>query len=129
MIQTEKRCEKMSNLVRRSCFLNKRCDRMIAKKDAVSCFEGNRLLLESGISFGSSRQKRGVTGGAAPCILGKDEVASSNLASSSIKTSKSNDVEVFIYPWTDLKDQSKHAGGMLLATAGRSETIILRSKM
>ena len=38
----------MSNLVRRSCFLNRRCDRMIAKKDAVSLLDRNCRLLESG---------------------------------------------------------------------------------
>ena len=89
MIQTEKRCEKMSNLVRTSCFVNRRCDRVTAKKDAVSLLKQNCRLLESGKETRRSEAVERSVRGAAPQFLGKDEVASSNLASSSKRKSAS----------------------------------------
>ena len=92
MIQTEKRCEKMSNLVRTSCFVNRRCDRVTAKKDAVSLLKQNCRLLESGNEARRSEPVERSVRGAAPQFLGKDEVASSNLASSSKKETPSKSV-------------------------------------
>ena len=96
MIQTEKRCEKMSNLVRRSCFLNRRCDRLTAKKDAVSLLKQNCRLLESGNETRKSGPVERSVRGAAPQFLGKDEVASSNLASSS-KTKRPSVQMAFLF--------------------------------
>ena len=64
----------MSNLVRRSCFLNRRCDRLTAKKDAVSLLKQNCRLLESGNETRKSGPvERSVRGGA-PQFLGYEDV-------------------------------------------------------
>ena len=50
-------------------------------------------------------------------ILGKDEVASSNLASSSKKSVIPTGMADFLLANTDLNDCMQQSGGLLLATA------------
>ena len=87
----------MSNLVRTSCFVNRRCDRVTAKKDAVSLLKQNCRLLESGNEARRSEPVERSVRGAAPQFLGKDEVASSNLASSSKTPDSEQESGVFFY--------------------------------
>ena len=76
----------MFNLVKTSCFVDRRCDRVLAQKDVVSFEWKNCPLLESGKAVRESDAVERSLRGVAPQILGKDEVASSNLASSSKKS-------------------------------------------
>jgi hypothetical protein len=53
MIQTRKRCEKMFNLIKTPCFVDRRCDRVMAQKDVVS------FLREKLSAFGIRKNSRG----------------------------------------------------------------------
>ena len=108
----------MFNILRRPCFVDRRCDRMclqrmwsISRDKDVPTKTMNRKVIDSQRVQGRVPQRRSLG------VLGKDEVASSNLASSSTKALASDRRRCFFYRRCTMK-RRKHVDIYAAAAIG-----------